>query len=201
MVSIGPHEDISVTPAALAVLLFRAFRPCSGLISHLWLQGRAGICCQLHLWMAAFGGLLIQLVGVQPAMSAVTLLECPEVSSGSVTVTSEAVVAEQQLRDSEAEQALTAWFLCAIKLTLRQQRAQIYADVDKNLICLHRYCPNFGKSQLPCLWVHVFSCCVSSFPGTAVLPPSHSRSKLDSVGVSREAELWIANIYLKGTVL
>lgn len=56
MVSIGTHEDISGTPADLALLLFRAFRPCSGLFSHLWLQGGAAACCQLHLWLAAFGG-------------------------------------------------------------------------------------------------------------------------------------------------
>lgn len=55
-------------------------------------------------------------------MSTVALLESvwhPEVTAASVTVPSEAVMAEQQLRDSEAEQALTTWFLCAIKLTLR----------------------------------------------------------------------------------
>lgn len=190
MVSIGPHEDISGAPADLALLLFRAFRPCSGLFSHLWLQGRAATCCQLHLWLAAFGGLtffgcvvrvlLIQLVGVQPHVSTVALLGSvwhPEVTSGGVTVTSETVVAEQQLRDSEAEQALTAWILCAIKPTLRQQRAQVCADLDKNFICLHRECPNFGKSQLPCLWMHVFSCWVSPFPGAAALSHSCSRSK------------------------
>lgn len=164
MVSIGTHEDISGTPADCALLLFRAFRPCSGLFSHLWLQGRAATCCQLHLWLAAFGGwtffgfivtvLLIQLVGMQPHVSTVALLGSlwhPEVTSGSVTVTSEAVMAEQQPRDSETEQDLTACCLCAIKLTLTQQRAQVCADLDKNFICLHRECPNFGKSQLPSL--------------------------------------------------
>lgn len=107
MVSIGPHEGILGTPADLALLPFRAFTPCSGLFSHLWLQGRAGTCCQLHLCLAAFGGLtflgvcggglLAQLVGVQPAVGSVTLLESvwhPGVTSGSVAVTPEAVVAE-----------------------------------------------------------------------------------------------------------
>lgn len=57
MVSTGPHEDILGTPADLAHLLFRAFTPCSGLFSHMWLWGRAGTCCQLHPWLAAFEGL------------------------------------------------------------------------------------------------------------------------------------------------
>lgn len=71
---------------------------------------------------------MIQLVGVQPAVSTGALLESvwhPEATAASVAVTSEAVVAEQQLRDSEAEQALTTSFLCAVKLTLGQWRAHV----------------------------------------------------------------------------